>query len=65
MHRYPGGTTKSLTIAQEPLTGIAFPDQRLMLISELIPQSMKLLIVWPNYIVAKLMEHCIRDLLDR
>src|SRR5947209_8680521 len=39
-------TAKPLAIGQESFTRVAFPYKRFVLIPELIPESMKVLIVW-------------------
>ena len=54
-----------MTCTHEAFTCVALADQRLVLISQLVPQSMELVIVLAPLVVRELMQHSINNLLQR
>lgn len=57
--------TKPLSRTHEAFARVALADQRLMLVSELVPQSVEFMIMLAPLIVRKLMQHRINNLLQR
>jgi hypothetical protein len=58
-------TAEPLAIGQESFTRVAFPHKRFVLIPELIPESMKVLVVGSMDIMTQFVQHRISDLLYR
>ena len=57
--------TKPASFAHEAFTSVALADQHLVLVSELIPQSVEFVVMLAPLIVRELMQHRINNLLQR
>lgn len=57
--------SKLLTLREKTFAGVAFHEQRLVLVTKLVPKVVKVSIVWPEDNMRKLVQQCICDLLHR
>jgi hypothetical protein len=57
--------TESAAFTHETIARVALADQRLVLVSQLIPQRVKLMIMLAPLVVRELMQHSINNLLER